>query len=121
MDRRAFLAGSALTSFEGFSLSSATVSQVFADVNQATTTEMPGRRCWCGPASPAHPLVPMSARPRRQGCSTPRSFVRPTPRGGWQSLCFPRETITHIAALLFTCITSRMSGFTFWRATSLPK
>ena len=37
MDRRAFLAASALASFEGFSLSSATVSQVFADVNQATT------------------------------------------------------------------------------------
>ena len=39
----------------------------------------------------------MSARPRRQGCSTPRSFVRPTPRGGLPSLCFPRETITPIA------------------------
>jgi mannose-6-phosphate isomerase-like protein (cupin superfamily) len=37
MDRRAFLAASALASFEGFSLSSATVSQVFANVNQATT------------------------------------------------------------------------------------
>ena len=37
MDRRTFLAASALASFEGFSLSSATVSQVFADVNQATT------------------------------------------------------------------------------------
>ncbi len=37
MDRRAFLAASAFASFEGFSLSSATVSQVFANVNQATT------------------------------------------------------------------------------------
>ena len=37
MDRRAFLAASALASFEGFSLNSAAVSQVFADVNQATT------------------------------------------------------------------------------------
>jgi mannose-6-phosphate isomerase-like protein (cupin superfamily) len=37
MDRRAFLAASALASFKGFSLGSATVSQVFADVNQATT------------------------------------------------------------------------------------
>jgi mannose-6-phosphate isomerase-like protein (cupin superfamily) len=37
MDRRAFLAGSALTSFEGFSLNSATVSQVFADGKQATS------------------------------------------------------------------------------------
>jgi mannose-6-phosphate isomerase-like protein (cupin superfamily) len=37
MDRRAFLAASAFASFEGFSLSSATVLQVFADVNQATT------------------------------------------------------------------------------------
>lgn len=37
MDRRAFLAASALASFEGFSLSSATVSLVFADVNQTTT------------------------------------------------------------------------------------
>jgi mannose-6-phosphate isomerase-like protein (cupin superfamily) len=36
MDRRAFLARSALASFEGFSLNSAAVSQVFADVNQAT-------------------------------------------------------------------------------------
>jgi mannose-6-phosphate isomerase-like protein (cupin superfamily) len=36
MDRRVFLAGSALASFEGFSLNSAAVSQVFADVNQAT-------------------------------------------------------------------------------------
>jgi mannose-6-phosphate isomerase-like protein (cupin superfamily) len=36
MDRRAFLAASALASFEGFSLNSAAVSQVFADVNQAT-------------------------------------------------------------------------------------
>ena len=30
MDRRAFLAASAFASFEGFSLNSATVSQVFA-------------------------------------------------------------------------------------------
>jgi mannose-6-phosphate isomerase-like protein (cupin superfamily) len=37
MDRRAFLAAGAFASFEGFSLSSAAVSQVFADVNQATT------------------------------------------------------------------------------------
>ena len=37
MDRRAFLAASAVASFEGFSLSSTTVSQVFADVNQSTT------------------------------------------------------------------------------------
>ena len=37
MDRRAFLAASALASFEGFSLNSSAVSQVFADVNQATT------------------------------------------------------------------------------------
>ena len=36
MDRRAFLAASVLASFEGFSLNSAAVSQVFADVNQAT-------------------------------------------------------------------------------------
>jgi mannose-6-phosphate isomerase-like protein (cupin superfamily) len=36
MDRRAFLAASALASLEGFSLKSAAVSQVFADVNQAT-------------------------------------------------------------------------------------
>ncbi len=36
MDRRAFLAGSALTSFAGFSLNSAAVTQVFAGVNQAT-------------------------------------------------------------------------------------
>ena len=36
MDRRAFLAASAVASFEGFSLRSAAVSQVFADVNQAT-------------------------------------------------------------------------------------
>jgi mannose-6-phosphate isomerase-like protein (cupin superfamily) len=36
MDRRAFLAGSALASFEGISLNSAAVTQVFADVNQAT-------------------------------------------------------------------------------------
>ena len=36
MYRRTFLAGSALASFEGFSLNSAAVSQVFADVNQAT-------------------------------------------------------------------------------------
>ncbi len=36
MERRAFLAASALASFEGFSLNSAAVSQVFADVNQAT-------------------------------------------------------------------------------------
>ncbi|MGB2591857.1 MAG: cupin domain-containing protein [Candidatus Acidiferrum sp.] len=37
MDRRTFLAASALASLDGFSLSSATVSQLFADVNQATT------------------------------------------------------------------------------------
>jgi mannose-6-phosphate isomerase-like protein (cupin superfamily) len=37
MDRRAFLSASALASFEGISLNSAAVSQVFADVNQATT------------------------------------------------------------------------------------
>ncbi len=37
MDRRAFLATSALASFDGFSLGSATVSQTFAGVNQATT------------------------------------------------------------------------------------
>lgn len=37
MDRRAFLAASAFASFEGFSQNSATVSQVFAGVNQATT------------------------------------------------------------------------------------
>ena len=36
MDRKAFLAASALASFEGFSLNSAVVSQVFADMNQAT-------------------------------------------------------------------------------------
>jgi hypothetical protein len=36
MDRRAFLAGSTLASFEGISLNSAAVTQVFADVNQAT-------------------------------------------------------------------------------------
>ena len=36
MDRRAFLAASALASFEKFSLNSAAVSQVFAGVNQAT-------------------------------------------------------------------------------------
>jgi hypothetical protein len=37
MDRRAFLAVSALASFEEFSLRSVAVSQVFADANQATT------------------------------------------------------------------------------------
>jgi mannose-6-phosphate isomerase-like protein (cupin superfamily) len=37
MDRRTFLAASALASFEGFSQDSVAVSQVFADVNQATT------------------------------------------------------------------------------------
>ncbi len=36
MDRRAFLAASALASFEGFSPDLAAVSQVFADMNQAT-------------------------------------------------------------------------------------
>jgi mannose-6-phosphate isomerase-like protein (cupin superfamily) len=36
MDRRAFLAAGALASFEGLLLNSAAVSQVFADVNQAT-------------------------------------------------------------------------------------
>ena len=38
MDRRAFLAASALASFEGFSQNSAAVSQIFADVSQAGTT-----------------------------------------------------------------------------------
>ena len=121
MDRRAFLAASALASFEGFSLNSAAVSQVFADVNQATNKGNVRRPVLGGPASPAHPTVQMSARPCRQGCSTPRSFVRPTPRGGLPSLCFLREAIIPIAALLFTCITSRMRGFTSWRASSLPK
>lgn len=37
MDRRAFLAASALASFKGFSVRSVAVSQVFADTNQATT------------------------------------------------------------------------------------
>ena len=35
MDRRAFLATSALASFDGFLLSSATVSQAFADGKQS--------------------------------------------------------------------------------------
>ena len=34
---------------------------------------------------------------------------------------FPAGDHTHIAALLFTCITSRMSGYTSWGASSLPK
>jgi mannose-6-phosphate isomerase-like protein (cupin superfamily) len=37
MDRRAFLAGSALASFKGISLNPAAVTQVLADVNQATS------------------------------------------------------------------------------------
>jgi mannose-6-phosphate isomerase-like protein (cupin superfamily) len=46
MDRRAFLAASVLASFEGFSLNSAAVSQVFADVNQATTKGNTRRPVW---------------------------------------------------------------------------
>jgi mannose-6-phosphate isomerase-like protein (cupin superfamily) len=38
MDRRAFLAASALSSLEGFSQTSIAASQMFADANQATTT-----------------------------------------------------------------------------------
>ena len=120
MDGRSFLAASALASFEGFSLSSATVSQVF-DVNQATNN-----------GNARQPVLLRSGYTRTSDGTDERAasqsgmfdieVVRSSDsEGRLASLCFLRETTTHIAALLFTCITSRMSGFTSWPASSLPR
>ena len=58
MDRRAFLAASALASFEGFSPNSAAISQVFADGSR-----QPARECTAAGAGPIR-LHPQTRRHR---------------------------------------------------------